>query len=74
MTPVLVTSCYVVLDLLILAKEQKSLPASSSQPKVRTSLQLLMQVHRKLKMDIWCSHGNQKFSVKNAELMYNYWS
>lgn len=74
MTPVLVTSCYIILHLLILAMEQKSLSASSSQPKVRTSLQLLMQVHMKLKTDIRCSHGNQMFSVKNVELLYKYWS
>lgn len=49
MTSVLFISPYVILDLLILAKEQKSLSYSSSHPKVRTPLQPLMQAHRKFK-------------------------
>lgn len=63
MTPILYFSAsYVILDLLILAKKQKRLSSSGSQTKVRTSLQLLVQPHRKFKVQSRC-----KFSIKKQQ-------
>lgn len=61
MTPILDLSApYVILGLLVLAKEQKRLPARSSLSKIRTPLQLLVEAE--FKMQICC-----KFSIKKQE-------